>query len=253
MSLRTILYALLAIGLWTTQGMAAATQAYKSSSVEARLITAENGVAPGASALSAGLSLKLSEGWKTYWRSPGEVGLPPEIDWSGSTNLASAKILWPAPTRFRAFGIENFGYAKQVTFPFQITLADPGKPAILKADVFLLICSDVCVPQDFSLTLDLPAATGVDQSSADEIAAWSAKVPLDSAATLLNASASLSEDGSALMPSMAAPIGQRRIFSLKRAMAPRLARPISAKPPTTACCGPVFRYLATYRVIRHSR
>uniref|UniRef100_UPI0040477B9A protein-disulfide reductase DsbD family protein n=1 Tax=Yoonia sp. TaxID=2212373 RepID=UPI0040477B9A len=199
MSLRTILYALLAIGLWTTQGMAAATQAYKSSSVEARLITAENGVAPGASALSAGLSLKLSEGWKTYWRSPGEVGLPPQIDWSGSTNLASAKILWPAPTRFRAFGIENFGYAKQVTFPFQITLADPGKPAILKADVFLLICSDVCVPQDFSLTLDLPAATGVDQSSADEIAAWSAKVPLDSAATLLNASASLSEDGSALI------------------------------------------------------
>lgn len=198
MSLKRMIYAILAICLWATQGVAAATDAYKSSSVEARLITAENGVAPGTSVLSAAISLKLADGWKTYWRSPGEVGLAPEIDWSGSTNLESATMLWPAPTRFRAFGIENFGYAKEVTFPVQIALKNPGKPASLKADAFLLICSDVCVPQDFSLILDLPAATGVDQKSAEEIAAWSAKVPLDDVNTRMNATANISEDETAL-------------------------------------------------------
>ena len=189
MGLRKMICVAAALCLWAIQVSAATTEAYQSTSIEARLITAENGVSLGASVLSAGLSLKLSDGWKTYWRSPGEVGLPPEIDWSGSTNLASATMLWPAPTRFRAFGIENFGYAKQVTFPIQIKLIEPGKPATLKADVFLLVCSEVCVPQDFTLSLNLSDASGIDQSSALEIAEWSAKVPVDSSDTLLNATA----------------------------------------------------------------
>lgn len=198
MGLRKMICVAAALCLWAIQVSAATTEAYQSTSIEARLITAENGVSLGASVLSAGLSLKLSDGWKTYWRSPGEVGLPPEIDWSGSTNLASATMLWPAPTRFRAFGIENFGYAKQVTFPIQIKLIEPGKPATLKADVFLLVCSEVCVPQDFTLSLNLSDASGIDQSSALEIAEWSAKVPVDSSDTLLNATANISADGSNL-------------------------------------------------------
>ncbi|HCX68676.1 MAG TPA: hypothetical protein DHK64_14410, partial [Rhodobiaceae bacterium] len=58
---------------------------------------------------SAGLHLELSKGWKTYWRSPGEVGIPPSIDWAGSENIENVEFLWPAPERFTAFGIENFG------------------------------------------------------------------------------------------------------------------------------------------------
>ncbi|MCO4847780.1 MAG: thioredoxin family protein [Yoonia sp.] len=173
---------------------AATSDAFTSQAVSAKLITAENAVAPNASVLSAGISIALSDGWKTYWRSPGEVGLPPEIDWSGSTNLASAEMLWPAPTRFRAFGIENFGYAKQVTFPVRLILTDPGKPAVVKADVFLLVCSDVCVPQNLTLTLNLPAGTGIDRTAASEIAKWSAKVPSDGALSDLVAKAHFSDD-----------------------------------------------------------
>ena len=99
------------------------SDAFTSPAVTARLITAEDGIAANTQGISAALSLKLGEGWKTYWRSPGEVGLPPEIDWSGSVNVQSAEFQYPAPTRFRAFGIENFGYEKQVTYPILITLA----------------------------------------------------------------------------------------------------------------------------------
>lgn len=173
---------------------AATSDAFTTQAASAKLITAENAVTPNAGVLSAGISVALSDGWKTYWRSPGEVGLPPEIDWSGSTNLASAEMLWPAPTRFRAFGIENFGFAKQVTFPVRLTLINPGQPTVLKADVFLLVCSDVCVPQDLTLRLNLPAGTGIDQTTAAEIANWSAKVPTDSALSDLEANAHFSDD-----------------------------------------------------------
>lgn len=198
MCLKKMIHLALVLCLLATQGNAATTEAYKSAPAEARLITAENGVAQGTSVLSAGLSVKLSEGWKTYWRSPGEVGLPPEIDWSGSSNIESATMLWPAPTRFRAFGIENFGYAKEVTFPIQIKLRDPGRPATLVADAFLLVCSEVCVPLNFTLTLNLPVASDIDQTSATEIAKWSAKVPLDSSNTSLHAIANIPDDNTNL-------------------------------------------------------
>ncbi len=151
---------------------------YASPSVEARLITAEDGVAPDAQSLSAGLQLILGEGWKTYWRSPGEVGLPPQIDWTGSVNLARAELLYPAPQRFRAFGIENFGYDEAVTFPVRLEVADPGAPLSLRAAVSILVCSEICVPATFDLALDLPGGIGIDQTSAAEIALWSARVPL---------------------------------------------------------------------------
>jgi suppressor for copper-sensitivity B len=157
---------------------AAATSAtYDAPSLTARLITAEDRIRPGARTISAALSLKLGDGWKTYWRSPGEVGLPPEIEWTGSSNLESAEIQWPAPKRFRAFGIENFGYDTPVTYPIRVMLDEPGQALDLRATVALLVCSDVCVPLNFDLSLSLPSGTGIDAASAAEIGAWSARVP----------------------------------------------------------------------------
>lgn len=157
---------------------AATSEQVATSAVSAQLITAENGVAPGAGAISAGLALELGEGWKTYWRTPGEVGFPPEIDWSGSRNVAEVEFQWPAPERFTAFGIENFGYHDEVVFPLRITLEQPGQPAHLSASVTLLTCSDVCVPQDFTLTLDLPQGASIDPDSAARIADYAARVPV---------------------------------------------------------------------------
>ncbi|MDQ7070021.1 MAG: protein-disulfide reductase DsbD family protein [Rhodobacterales bacterium] len=157
--------------------ISATSERATSTAVTARLITAENGVAPKASSISAGLEVELSEGWKTYWRSPGEVGIPPSIDWEGSTNIADVEFLWPAPKRFRAFGIENFGYQGTVVFPLRIVLKNPGEPAHLSAAVNFLICSNVCIPQDFVLTLDLPQDTGIDAKSAGLISKFAEKVP----------------------------------------------------------------------------
>ena len=164
--------------------------AHKVTAVEARLISAEDAVSAEAQTLSAGLDLNLADGWKTYWRSPGEVGIPPQIDWSGSTNVAGVDFLWPAPERFTAFGIENFGYHDEVVFPLQITLKDPGEPVELRANVKLLTCSAVCVPQDFDLALSLPQGNSIDQVSANRIGAFLARVPAEGGAAGVTAATS---------------------------------------------------------------
>ncbi|UWQ00240.1 protein-disulfide reductase DsbD family protein [Aliiroseovarius crassostreae] len=151
--------------------------------VSAKLITVQNAVAKDSATISAGLDLVLGDGWKTYWRSPGEVGLPPQIDWSGSKNVADVEILWPAPTRFTAFGIENFGYGNEVVLPVQVQLEQPGEPVSLVANVSLLTCSDICVPQNFVLNLVLPSGSGIDQDVADRISAFVERVPLEGKAT----------------------------------------------------------------------
>ena len=98
----------------------------------------------------------------------------PGLDWGASGNLASTELLFPAPTRFTAFDIENFGYGDAVTFPIQVALESPGQPARLATQVRLLVCKDICIPEDFSLTLDLPQGTGIDTAAAETLAAIAA-------------------------------------------------------------------------------
>ena len=184
------------LGFPQTAAQAAQSESVTRNTLDARLITAEDAVAPGAGALSAGLALDLRPGWHAYWRSPGEVGLPPEIDWSGSENVAEARIIWPAPTRFRAFGIENFGYADQLVLPINIHLEDPGAATRLNAQVSLLVCEDICVPEDFELRLALPDGSGgVDGASAEKISTWAAKVPDDGRESGLSAGVAALEPG----------------------------------------------------------
>ena len=183
----------------TSSVVAAGSESFRNPAVEARLITAENGVNPDATSISAGLHLQLGEDWKTYWRSPGEVGLPPSIDWAGSENIAEAAFLWPAPERFTAFGIENFGYHDEVVFPIRIVLSEPGMPVALRARVSLLTCSTVCVPQEFDLSLDLPRASGIDNEAARLISTYAARVPDDGMETGIRiASAHLDDTKTAL-------------------------------------------------------
>lgn len=194
-----LLMAAIAALFFAKGASAARSEAFENPAVTARLMTAENGVAPGAGTLSAGLDLELGEGWKTYWRSPGEVGIPPSVDWSGSQNVADVEVLWPAPERFTAFGIENFGYHDEVVFPLRVTLTKPGQPVRLRAHVNILTCSEICVPQTFALDLSLPAGTGIDSDAADRITMFAEKVPHEgpSAGITIDA-AHLNEDMTAL-------------------------------------------------------
>jgi len=85
------------LGPMTGMAVAGSSPSYVSDRITARLITAENGVAPEAKTISAAIEVTLAEGWKTYWRAPGAVGYPMELDWSGSVNLDDHELLWPAP------------------------------------------------------------------------------------------------------------------------------------------------------------
>lgn len=193
------LAAMLMIVVFSAPAIAATSDVHRSDPVDAQLISAQNGVAPNANQISAGLHLTLNQDWKTYWRSPGEVGLPPEISWEGSENLKNVTFLWPAPKRFTAFGIENFGYEKSVTFPLQVELETPGAPARLNAEVNILVCSDVCVPAMFSLRLDLPTGNGIDGAAAILIADGAARVPGDGADRGITADAYVVPDQSSLV------------------------------------------------------
>lgn len=170
----------LVLSLLAVQTHAQEFELAESSAVKARLISAETGVAPHASTVSLGVDIVLEEDWKTYWRSPGEVGLPPEFNWDGSQNVADIELQWPAPKRFTAFGIENFGYEKRVVFPIRATLNHPGKPASFTVRMTLLVCANVCIPQDFVLHLALDATTGVNIESAALIASHLQRVPKQS-------------------------------------------------------------------------
>ncbi|PRY94624.1 suppressor for copper-sensitivity B [Hasllibacter halocynthiae] len=173
-----MLRALVLLLLLPWAAFAATGEAHVTPVAETRLISAENAVAPDAGTLSAAVDMNLAGGWKTYWRSPGEVGLPPRLDWSRSENVAGAQILWPAPTRFTAFGIENFGYEGRLVLPVRIALERPGEAARLRLDANFLVCAEICVPEEMTLALDLPAGlASADPASAALIAAAAAAVP----------------------------------------------------------------------------
>ncbi len=144
--------------------------------VGARLIAAGN--AAGDGEVHAGLQVALEPGWDTYWRSPGEAGAPPRLDWSASSNVARVEFRYPAPTRFTLFGIDTFGYLHEVVFPLTIQPKRPGEAVRLRATADLLVCSTVCVPKTLSLSLDLPAGpVGTDAEAANLLARYEAQVP----------------------------------------------------------------------------
>lgn len=149
-----------------------------STPVSSRLIAAPAAVGDLAE-IRAGLEVKLGPGWKTYWRSPGDAGLPPAVDWKGSSNLAAAAMDHPAPIRFTVLGIETVGYEKHVVLPLRLTPARPGEPLRLRAEADLLVCSDICVPERFALALDLPAGLAQPSPHFAEVARAFAAIPGD--------------------------------------------------------------------------
>lgn len=103
----------------------------------------------------AALHLRLAPQWKTYWRSPGEAGIPPEFDWSGSQNLRSVRLHWPRPQVFETNGMQTIGYKQDLVLPLEVTPIDPSRPVHLRASVDLGVCRDICVPAEIAAQADL--------------------------------------------------------------------------------------------------
>ena len=102
-----------------------------------------------------GLRLSLTPGWKTYWRSPGDAGIPPLFDWAGSDNLAQVRIYWPRPAVFLTNGMTSIGYHDEVVLPFEVFAVDPAQPIWLDLQLDLGVCEDICVPATILLGSDV--------------------------------------------------------------------------------------------------
>ena len=131
----------------------------------------------------AGFEVRLSPGAITYWRDPGEAGVPPSFDFTDSVNLARAEVQFPAPKRIaESDGSEAFGYEREVVFPIHVEAADPSRPVKLVMNANYAVCEKICLPARAALVLDLvPGASPF----AGDFAAARARVPIAKEAAAL--------------------------------------------------------------------
>jgi DsbC/DsbD-like thiol-disulfide interchange protein len=110
--------------------------------------------------LMAALRLQLDPGWKTYWRTPGDAGIPPQFSFGGSANLAAVVLHWPIPELFADNGYTSIGYHDQLILPVELTPRDPAQPIALRGQADIGVCADICVPFSASFAADLSAGQG---------------------------------------------------------------------------------------------
>jgi thiol:disulfide interchange protein len=116
-----------------------------------------------------GLRQTIRPKWHTYWKNPGESGLPTEIKWTLPAGVAADPIVWPTPNLFNIGGVINYGYRDETVLLVRITApADLGGSSLkLAAEANWLVCEDVCIPEDGKFELSLPiAATATPASPA---------------------------------------------------------------------------------------
>ena len=133
-------------------GLASSSAWHDSEGGRIRLVT--SGAPDQAGHLQGVLDIALKPGWKTYWRDPGDNGVPPQIDISDSTNVSDAALSFPAPKRHDdGYGVWA-GYDHSVSLPVTFTLASPRDAATIEAQVFLGVCETICIPLQATLKLD---------------------------------------------------------------------------------------------------
>ena len=162
--------------------MAASSAWVTSQYVQARLLTSVAGTGDLAT-IPAAVEVKLDDSWKTYWRSPGDAGLPPTLDWAGSTNLKRESFLYPKPERLTLLGIQTFGYKHDVVFPIEMVPTTPGQPLTLKLKLDILVCADLCIPKTFDLALAIPAGAATPDAEGQIIAKARSAVPANERAS----------------------------------------------------------------------
>src|SRR5215510_7444300 len=119
----------------------------------ARLVAGSQPTADGV--LRAGLEIRLKPGWHTYWRYPGDAGVPPQFDFAASQNLKRAVVLWPAPQRIEEAGGGTIGYVGKIIFPLRVEPIDLAKPVLLRLKLDYAICEKLCVPAEAKAELTM--------------------------------------------------------------------------------------------------
>jgi DsbC/DsbD-like thiol-disulfide interchange protein len=156
-----------AMAAWSDAAAPVTSDWFQGFNNKARLLGG-HAVRDGAPALYAGVEIAMPQGWKTYWRSPGDAGgVPPDFDWQGSENLASAVVLYPAPHRLHDKAGDVVGYKNGVLFPVLLTPKDAGKPVTLHGKVTYGLCKDICVPAEADLRIVIPPDVASSEALTD--------------------------------------------------------------------------------------
>jgi DsbC/DsbD-like thiol-disulfide interchange protein len=134
--------------------------------------------ASGSAPVRAGVEIRLKSGWHTYWRYPGDAGVPPRFDFAGSQNVKAVDVLWPAPQRIPEQGLVAIGYTGDVILPLAIVPENRGQPVKLRLKLDYAVCEALCVPAEGKVELVL---TGGPSSQDAALAAAEARVPKKSA------------------------------------------------------------------------
>jgi DsbC/DsbD-like thiol-disulfide interchange protein len=150
---RLTIAALLLLSLTAARAQDASDWDTQSHSAARLIAGAKSKTAP---TLRAGIEIKLDPGWHTYWRDPGDSGVPPSFDFAGSDNVKSATVQWPAPERFSdGAGGTSIGYVDRVVLPIQIAVNDPAKQSLLHLKLGYAVCGNLCIPAEAKLQLAL--------------------------------------------------------------------------------------------------
>ena len=113
-----------------------------------------------------GIAIQLQPGWHTYWRNPGDSGVPPRFDFAKSDNLDSVTILWPAPVKFDdGAGGESLGYEKQVLLPMRVVAKDAGKPVVVRAAISYAVCEKICIPVEANAELAFTSVASTEDGA----------------------------------------------------------------------------------------
>ncbi len=134
---------LASLALWLCLPQVAAAQPWMPGFVSAELF---GGWRTEQGTQMTALRVVLEDGWKTYWRAPGDAGVPPDFNWRGSRNAAGITVHWPRPHLFESAGLRSVGYQSEMILPIEITPADPAQDVWLAAEVTFGVCREICVP-----------------------------------------------------------------------------------------------------------
>ena len=117
------------------------------------------------SVLLGGIAVQLDPGWKTYWRTSGDSGVPPRFDFSKSDNIEAVTVLWPAPLKFDdGAGGTSLGYHNQVVLPLRIVPKITDRPVTLRADISYAVCEKICIPVEASIVLAFASVASTEDS-----------------------------------------------------------------------------------------
>lgn len=116
--------------------------------------------------LLGGIAIQLEPGWKTYWRTPGDSGVPPRFDFSKSDNVEAVTVMWPAPMKFDdGAGGHSLGYKKQVVLPLRIVPKAADKPVTLRAEISYAVCEKLCIPVEAKAELAFASVASTEDNS----------------------------------------------------------------------------------------